>query len=660
MSPKELILLIEIAVSSVVGLLVLSFFIKFVAPSRSVQKNLRRAISRLDQTEPNSTPQKVSELFEKDKTLLGLWREYSKTLHEQRELRNGELQTTAVFSTVTADAYFNPETVFEGRINSEFFKHLPGVLTGCGIIGTFFGLIIGLQSFAPKIQFGDSKATQEGLQLLMDSVSGAFIVSTAAIISAMVITLLEKYLVKALTADVHELVQSIDQLYDAGANEDYLARLVKASEDSSAQTRVLKDALVQELGDLLRELTAAQIKASSENTGTLGATIGQSIKESLQGPMETVAEIVKGSTRDQSATATKLLQEVMKSFSQDLSDLFGGQISDINRLNQETSVSIKEAMGEIQKLVSSLENSGQKAADQMSEKMFIALEKMSAKQEAIDGQTAAFVNELKKIIVEGQSEAQNKMIETMSAMSEQITKLTERMGTEQTTINERSDTREKEMSSRAQSIVSGMTDSVKSAVEEIAKASVSISDSVSSLSRTTTSAIDRMNTGAELISVASQEFSDAGTKVGNVLSQSTSLVDRIMSSSRSIETSSIALEESLRDYKLQRSSITEMLSEIKNTVELAKKEAGLTADVLAKLERATSQLGQAELAAEAYLANVSKVLAESHESFTREMNNSVNSSNREFHNNLKTAVDLLATTIGDLEASLGSVIGRKS
>jgi hypothetical protein len=493
----------------------------------------------------------------------------------------------------------------------------------------------------------------------MNSVSGAFIVSTAAIVSAILITIVEKYLIKALTSDVQELVQTIDQLYDAGASEDYLARLVKATEDSSAQTRVLKDALVQELGDLLRELTAAQIKASVENTGALGTTIGQSITDSLKGPMESVAEIVKGASGDQSATASKLLQEVMTSFSQKLSDLFGSQITDINKLNQETAVSIKNAMGEIQKLVSSLENSGQKAADQMAEKMFTALEKMSAKQEAIDGQTAAFVNELKKIIVEGQSEAQNKMIETMSTMSEQITKLTERMGTEQNIINERSDTREKEMSSRAQNIVSGMTDSVKSAVEEIAKASVSISDSVSSLSKTTTSAIDKMNTGAELIAVASQEFSDAGTKVGTVLSQSTSLVDRIMSSSRSIETSTNALEESLRDYKLQRSSITEMLSEIKNTVELAKKEAGLTADVLAKLERATSQLGQAELAAEAYLANVSKVLAESHESFTREMNNSVNSSNREFHNNLKTAVDLLATTIGDLEASLGSVIGRK-
>jgi hypothetical protein len=648
----------ELAVFSVISIFVISFLVKFVSPARKLQKTLRLAISSLEETEPNTVPHKVADIFANERTLLGLWKEFAKTLHEQRELRNGELQTTAVFSTVTADAYFNPESVFEGPINSEFFKHLPGVLTGFGIIGTFLGLIQGLHSFA-SIQLGNSQATQLGLQDLMNSVSGAFIVSTAAIVSAILITIVEKFLVKALTADVQELVQAIDQLYDAGASEDYLARLVKATEDSSAQTRVLKDALVQELGDLLRELTAAQIKASSENTGTLGATIGQSIKESLNEPMKALGEIVKGASGDQSATASKLLQEVMTNFSQKLSDLFGSQISDINRLNQETSVSIKQAMGEIQKLVSSLENSGQKAAEQMSEKMFAALEKMSAKQEAIDGQTAAFVNELKKIVTEGQVEAQQKMIDTMSAMSEQITKLTGRMGEEQTAIQEKSQTREKEMSDRAQNIVSGMTDSVKSAVEEIAKASVTMSDSVATLSRTTTSAIDRMNGGAELIANASQEFSEAGKSVSGVLNQSASLVDRITSSSRSIENSTNALEESLRDYKLQRASISEMLSEIRNTVELAKKEAGLTADVLSKLDKATSQLGQAELAAEAYLANVSKVLAESHESFTREMNNSVNTSNREFHNNLKTAVDLLATTIGDLEASLGSVIGKK-
>ena len=136
-------------------------------------------------------------------------------------------------------------------------------------------------------------------------------------------------------------------------------------------------------------------------------------------------------------------------------------------------------------------------------------------------------------------------------------------------------------------------------------------------------------------------------------------VEKILATSRSLETSSSALEESLRDYQSQRSAIGSMLSEIRSTVELAKKEASLTSDVLAKLDKATSQLGQAELAAEEYLENVSKVLVESHESFTREMNKSLAASNRDFHQNLKNSVDLLASTIGDLEASLGSSIGKR-
>ena len=111
----------ELAVFSVISIFVISFLVKFVGPARKLQRSLKLAISSLEKTEPNTAPHKVAEIFANERTLLGLWKEFAKTLHEQRELRNGELQTTAVFSTVTADAYFNPESVFEGPVNSEFF-----------------------------------------------------------------------------------------------------------------------------------------------------------------------------------------------------------------------------------------------------------------------------------------------------------------------------------------------------------------------------------------------------------------------------------------------------------------------------------------------------------------------------------------------------------
>jgi MotA/TolQ/ExbB proton channel family len=660
----------ELIVISLVALLTISFVVFFAMPSLGIRKKLKEITEQLEKTKPNTAPTEVLALFADEKELKAIWKEFSKTLHQQQAVVDGELKVTGVFSTVTSDAYFNPESVFEGRINSEFFKHLPGILTGLGIIGTFIGLIFGLHSFA-SIKLGDPQDIQRGLTALMDAVRGAFVVSAIAIVAAMIVTFVEKLLVKKLTSLVHELVQAIDALYDAGASEDYLARLVKASEESAAQTKILKDALVQELGDLLRELTDAQIAAATSNANQLhanmqnqgqeiGAAVSKSINEGLKAPLDKVAELVAAASGEQSSAASKMLQEVMASFSQKLNDLFGGQISEINRLNQEAATSIKQAVDGIQSLISSLQDSGQKTADDMSQRMLDAIEKMASRQDQINAQSSAFVEDLKKIMADGQSQTQAKLLETMATMQEQMLKISAAMTGAQNEVFEGNRTREKEMSDRASSMVNGMSDSVKSAVEEISKASKTIADSVDTLGRTTTSAIDKMNTGAQLIVVAAEDFTKAGNTVGNVLSQSSGLVEKINSTSTHLSTSANTLQDALQDYQSQRTSLTSMLSEFRQTVELAKKDTQLTGDVLTRLEKATTQLGQAETAAEEYLANVTKVLAETHESFTREMSNSVATANRDFHRNLKTAIDLLATTIADLEASLGSVIGRKN
>ncbi len=671
----------ELFVIALIVSLSASFVLYFVIPSRKIISKLNAAISKLEQTKPNTSPVDVLNVFEDEKVLKGIWREFAKTLHIQQQFVDGEMKISAVYSTVTADAYFNPESVFEGRVNSEFFKHLPGILTGLGIIGTFVGLIFGLHSFA-SIDLGQPAKTQEGLQKLMGAVSGAFIVSATAIIAAMLATFVEKLFIKKLTALVKELVQVIDALYDAGASEDYLARLVKASEDSAAQTKILKDALVKELGDLLRELTEAQINAGATNaklmqaglqdqgkelgaglanqSQEIGAAVSTSIKEGLKDPLERIAAAVAQASGEQSGAATKMLQEVMASFSQKLSDLFGGQISEINRLNQEAALSIKQAVEGIQSLMKSLQDSGQRTADEMSQKMLDAIERMAARQDQINAHSSAFVEELKKLIAEGQSETQAKLLETISAMHEQMQKITESMTGAQKEVFEGNREREKAMADRATQVVDGMSDSVKTAVEEIAKASKTISESVDALGRTTTSAIDKMSTGAHLITVAAEDFTKAGTSVGNVLTQSTGLVEKINATSQHLSSSASSLQDAMSDYQLQRNSLTSMLQDFRQVVELAKKDTQLTGDVLQRLELATKQLGQAETAAEEYLANITKVLAETHESFTREMSNSVATANRDFHRNLKTAVDLLATTIGDLEASLGSVIGKKN
>lgn len=70
-----------------------------------------------------------------------LWEEYEDTLHDQFKLVEDERRLIKSRATAGAESFFTTHAVVDARIGAEFFKHLPGILTGIGIIGTFFGLI---------------------------------------------------------------------------------------------------------------------------------------------------------------------------------------------------------------------------------------------------------------------------------------------------------------------------------------------------------------------------------------------------------------------------------------------------------------------------------------------------------------------------------------
>jgi hypothetical protein len=99
-----------------------------------------------------TTDRILSATFSGNKLTAHLWKEYRDTLHEQREFDSkGKLKPIVLRSTIPAAAIFTTETLVDSRLATEFFKHLPGLFTGIGIIGTFWGLIQGLQAFrSPK------------------------------------------------------------------------------------------------------------------------------------------------------------------------------------------------------------------------------------------------------------------------------------------------------------------------------------------------------------------------------------------------------------------------------------------------------------------------------------------------------------------------------
>jgi hypothetical protein len=288
--------------SSLLALLVAVFLVFFLIPGILQIFQLNKILAVVETFQALAPPAEFKKLFSSDKRLAHLWSEYQETLHIQREERDGQTKVTAVRSTIPADHYFNGQFVIDSHLHTEFFKHLPGIFTGLGIIGTFTGLIDGLHHF----QVSENAATvRSSLESLMHAVGDAFLISAAAITAAMAVTLLEKLLLAILYRKTEALAQSIDACFESGAGEDYLLRMVRASEALVNQSMLFKDALVKELSEVLVKLSEAQIASAKENNIKLGnvlaETIGiiaETIQRSLKDPMDKMATFVEKTASD--------------------------------------------------------------------------------------------------------------------------------------------------------------------------------------------------------------------------------------------------------------------------------------------------------------------------------------------------------------------------
>ncbi|MFO1377181.1 MAG: hypothetical protein U1F14_09275 [Steroidobacteraceae bacterium] len=146
-------------VYATVGMLVvlaLAFIAFFLAPAFRVGSQLKRSQRALDEI---SSGGDLSSAFAGMPRFSHVWTEFRETLHEERATNRGSgiMEVVALRATLPAEVFFTEETLIDTPLRAEFFKHLPGIFTGIGIIGTFTGLLFGLHAF--KVS-GDATAVR--------------------------------------------------------------------------------------------------------------------------------------------------------------------------------------------------------------------------------------------------------------------------------------------------------------------------------------------------------------------------------------------------------------------------------------------------------------------------------------------------------------------
>ena len=625
----------------VVGILLLVslvfFFWNFIFPSRRLHKELNTAIQQLRNIKQslNDTPfidlDKIKSVMVTDE-LKHLWREYAETLHAQKKPDEyGQLRIIRYRATAMAEVFFAEQALVETPLKTAFYKHLPGILTGLGIIGTFSGLIYGLNGFHIT---DDPKAVRDSLGSLIQGVGHAFVVSAIAIFLAMLCTWWTNRELTSHYRKVEQLCQLIDSFFDAGAGEEYLERLVEASETSATQATHLKDALITDLKEILTELTERQIREMSSG-------ISQTFAESLREPMDRISRAVEGVGSSQGDAVNRMLTDVLSNFSERMETMFGGQLRGMSELLTQTTQAMQATATRFDELTTNMDTAGQKAAEAMAERLNHAITSLEERQGTLNKQMGEFVEQIRSTVSQSQTESAQKLQDTLGKLGEQVAGVIGQ-------IQEQS----REHSAVQIHAMGSLSGQVEALIAQLVKTSGDLQTSVSALTSATTSSIDRMNSGAETLAIAADDFARAGQSVTGSMNATTDAAAKIQASAQSLGSASASVERMLSDYMRTSEAIASMLTELKTAMEHAKKEAGLTVQLVSQIKAAADELGKAQQQADTYLQGVNKVLGDTHRSFATEISNTLQKGNSDFQKELSQAVGSLHSSIQDLADTL--------
>ncbi len=650
-------------IAGILALISLGFIFRFVVPAMRIGREHRQAISSLKQLRPAGSTggltdiEKVASEVMVTEKLAHCWSEFAETLHPQTAINEmGQEMVVRWRATAMAEAYFTDQALIETPLKTEFYKHLPGILTGIGIIGTFSGLILGLTDFQVS---SNADEVRNSLASLIQNVGHAFYVSAAAIFMAMVVTWIEKSIVTARFREVEALCHLIDGQFDAGAGEEYLARLVTASETSATQAAQIKDSLVSDLKEILTELTRQQVEAAAHNNQQLSQTLVQTFSESLKEPISKISEAVNRVSGDQGEAVNKLLTDVLSSFTAQMQDMFGGQIRGMNDALQNTSQAILSASAKFDELAANIQSAGQGAADAMAGRLEQVINASEARQEAMNARMSEFVEEIRSAVKSSQAESAEQTQALLSDLGEKVAAVVGRLDEQSRSTSAMHEARQSELARQAQELqtqmgseVTALTDAVKASTEQMRA-------SIVQLAEVTRDALDRMNRGADTLSGASARFSQSVEGMGSVADKVVGTTEKLALSANALNGATQASMQVINDYRETRDTFAAIVSDLKTTVENARRDASLTSELVSRLASAAESLGAAQQQAEEYLANVTQVLEEAHEGFAKSVEQTLRKSNSAFHKELAEATNLLKGAIQDLGDTLDAVTVKR-
>ena len=647
-----------------------TFYFNYTKPAKLLKIRLSKLANSLEGLDKKAKTDKDSldASFTDDPVLSQAWLNYKQTLHDIHEVIDGESVREHSRATVPSEIFFTESIVVDIPLKVDFYKHLPGIITGIGIIATFIGLLSGLLAFDPA---GNPDKVQDSLDLLLNGVAEAFMASALAIFAAMVITFFEKSWLRKCYEQLQRLNTAIDNTFTADeSGEEYLAKLLKSSQANEANARQLKDSLVNDLKTMMTNLVeenkrnqaafATQLSDSyAQSSQSMATQIGESIKDSLQDPLDKIASSVQQVSGDQGSAVQDLMTDVLTAFMSKLETTFGGQMTGMSEMMTQSVTAMREMQSGFSQLMIDMQTNSEVSTKTLETQMAKMMEDIHQKQNEMSTQ----MNEMVENLSAGSAKIGEQGLHVVEQLNSKVSDLVSGLGTSMSdllsNVAEQRIEQDRQISDNQQKLheqssvlIDNLGSEIKELITHSKEAVQTHKENIQKLSQVTTDSITGMNSGAERMRLAAEQFTTAGSSLSTVTGKTSELIAQVNTTSTNMTSASSNLIELIRDYKNSQNSVNTAIEALESLIQQSKSEAGMTSQMLNDMQNMTTALSQVKREMQEYLAEVSDVLVKSFDSFGTSVESSLNQSLVSFDNTLNQAVQRLATGV----EGLGNVV----
>ncbi len=251
------------------------------------------------------------------KKALGLpWTEFVETLILPEPESDDPIRNTGEVSR-----YLNDATIIFPKISTGFYQAVPNLLTGMGILGTFFGLAAGVGSASSGLASSNPGEITASLQQLLGGASLAFWTSIVGIVCSILFVVVERFATRRLHIALDDWVGAIE------------SRLERVTSEGVA---------LQQLEQARRATTQLE-RFNSELIFSLEKALDEKIAGRLSPQLEQLLEAVEGLRADRSTDSGRMINDALDRFTAAMQDRAGSQfeemasiVGDLNCTLQET------------------------------------------------------------------------------------------------------------------------------------------------------------------------------------------------------------------------------------------------------------------------------------------------------------------------------------